>query len=180
EPGQIDQPALAETLLDLLEQAVIDRVVLVEAAAEIIDELFVEVAERRLTPLGNGIDHLGGDAGLTGEASMGLPFELCAPITRGHQDRDFGQPRRKVGAEPNMSAELVGMVGEPGAVQPNMRRRRHRVTWSRHHVVPHPPLRLVQLVALELSVSLHCRLQGSAWLNGIAAAPSRTAIASSA
>ena len=32
--------------------------------------------------------------GLAGESGMRLPFELRRPITRRHQDGDFGQPGR--------------------------------------------------------------------------------------
>src|ERR1700738_4609547 len=41
ETGQVDQPALAEALLDLFKEAVIDAMIAVVSAAEIIDELLV-------------------------------------------------------------------------------------------------------------------------------------------
>src|ERR1700730_9753591 len=159
ETGQVDQPALAEALLDLFKEAVIDAMIAVVSAAEIIDELLVGVAENRRAALGDRVDDLLGEPGLAGEPGMGLPCELRGPVARRHQDRDLGQPRRKIGAEPHMSAELVGMVGEPGAVEPDMRRRRPRWPRPGHDIVPHSALRLTKLVALELSVSGHCRLR---------------------
>src|SRR6266478_1875652 len=159
ETGQVDQPALAEALLDLFEQSVTHAMVLIESAAEIIDELLVGVGENRRAALGDRGDDLLGEPDLAGEPGMVLPFELCGPIARRHQDGDFGQPRRKIGAEPHMGAELVGVVGEPGAVEPDMRRRRDGVTRPGHDIVPHAALRLIQLAPLELSVSRHCRLR---------------------
>ena len=66
--------------------------VLIESAAEIIDELLVGVGENRRAALGDRGDDLLGEPGLAGEPDMGLPFELCSPIARRHQDGDLGQP----------------------------------------------------------------------------------------
>src|SRR6266436_5751123 len=89
ETGQVDQPAVAEALPDLFEQAVIDAMIAVEGAAEIIDELLVGVGENRRAALGNRGNDLLGEPGLTGEPGMGLPFELCGPIACSHQGGDL-------------------------------------------------------------------------------------------
>src|SRR6266446_2779761 len=79
ETGQVDQPAVAEVLPDLFEQAVIDamiavegaaEIIAVEGAAEIIDELLVGVGESRRAALGNRGNDLLGEPGLTGEPGM--------------------------------------------------------------------------------------------------------------
>src|SRR5690349_12491550 len=54
-----------------------------------------------------------------------------------------------------MRAEPVRIVGEAGAFQPDMYRRRHRAARPRLAVVPDPALRLVEVAFLQLLVSRH-------------------------
>src|SRR5260370_8967262 len=81
------------------------------------------------------------------------PFELRSPIARRHQDRDLGLLWRKAGAEPDMRAELVGVVGEARALQPDMDRRPPRAARARFAPVPHPALPIVDLGFLHLLVA---------------------------
>ena len=89
---ELDEAAhVLEEAIDA-EQAVIDGMIAVEGAAEIIDELLVGIGENQRAALGDRGDDLLGEPGLAGEPDMGLPFELRGPIARRHQDGDFGQP----------------------------------------------------------------------------------------
>src|SRR5262249_27044148 len=69
--------------------------------------------------------------------------------------RDLGLLWRERGAKADMRAELVGVIGEPGALQPDMHRRRHRAPRAGLAGIPHPALRVVELSFVELLVARH-------------------------
>src|SRR5438874_4465166 len=83
------------------------------------------------------------------------PFELRRPITCRHQDRDLGQFLREAGAEPDMRAELVRVVGKARALQPDMHRRRHRAARPGLAIVPDAPLFVVETAFVQLLVTRH-------------------------
>src|SRR5713101_6149264 len=66
-----------------------------------------------------------------------------------------------------MRAELVGVVGEAGALQPDMDRRRHRAAWPGFALVPHPALRIVELGFVHLLVARHIGSPGWRGLRAI-------------
>src|SRR5437016_6253549 len=92
---------------------------------------------------------------------MRRPFELRRPVARRHQDRDLGLLRGERRAEADMGTELVGMVGEARALQPDMHRRRHRAARPGLALVEDAALRVVELRLVELLVARHgCGLPG--------------------
>ena len=132
--------------------------VVVIVAAEIVDELLVGVAERRGAALGDRVDRLLRQPGLARKPDMCRPFELRGPITRGHQDCDFGLARRELRAEANMRPELVGVIGKAGALEPDMHRRRHRAARAGLAVVEDAALRVVHFGLGEFPIARHCLL----------------------
>src|SRR6266852_7694671 len=66
-----------------------------------------------------------------------------------------------------MRAELVGVVGEAGALQPDMDRRRHRAARPGFALVPHPALRIVELGFVHLLVARHIGSPGWRGLRAI-------------
>src|SRR5262249_45623232 len=77
------------------------------------------------------------------------------PIARGHQYRDLGLLVGKAGAEPDMRAELVRVLGEAGAFQPDMHRRRHRTTRPGLGFGPDLALGGVEFTFVEQFVARH-------------------------
>src|SRR6266576_2061105 len=92
---------------------------------------------------------------------MRCPFELRGPVARRDQDRDLGQLLGKPGAEADMRAELVGVVGQTRALQPDMHRRRHRAARPCLARIPDAALRIVELAFVYLLVARHVGLPGS-------------------
>src|SRR6516164_6143101 len=129
--------------------------VLVIAVGEFVDEPVVGIAKFGCSALRDRVDLLLAQASLQPEPDMRRPFELRGPVTRYDKDCDFGLLRCVGRAETDIRAQLVSVVGETWAFQPDMHRGRHRAARSRLAFVPDATLFVGEFGFFQLLVARH-------------------------
>src|SRR5215467_13043119 len=86
---------------------------------------------------------------------MRCPFELRGPVSRCDKDCDFGLLWCVRRTETDICAQLVGVVGEARALQPDMHRGRHRAAPSRLALVPDATLFGCEFGFFQLLIAQH-------------------------